>query len=136
MIGWVPSVAPSWGGRPVARRIVEAGARQRVVVTGDVVGAEWRVWRDTIARVFVLDDSSGKLMIAFTGVRDVPGMEVGTRCTVEGTVLADEAEPVVWNPFYRFEEAGGSRASRPFGGGGRQSGSSTSWYPIPGWVRR
>ncbi len=74
-------------------------------MTGDVVGAEWRVWRDTIARVFVLDDTSGKLVIAFTGVRDVPGMGIGTRCTVEGTVLADEAELVVWHPFYRFEES-------------------------------
>ena len=103
MTGWAPTAAGCWGGRPVARRILDAGPRQRVVADGWIVGAEWRVWRETIARMFVLDDGTGKLLLAFTGVRELPGMEIGSRCTVEGTVLADEIEPVVWNPFYRFE---------------------------------
>jgi len=92
-----------WGGRPVARRIVDAAPRRRAVVTGTVVGVEVRRWRQVPSYTAQLDDGTGRLTLVFTGARPVPGMVEGARCTVEATVLADGGELVVWNPLYRFE---------------------------------
>jgi hypothetical protein len=101
--GWEPSSGNSWGGRPIVRRIADARARHRVVVTGKVVETRPCIWRGLAAHAFGLDDGTGRLTIVFGGVRTVPGMVPGVRCTVEGTALADERGIVLWNPFYRFE---------------------------------
>jgi DNA/RNA endonuclease YhcR with UshA esterase domain len=101
--GWEPTSDNCWGGRPIARRIVDAGPRQRVVVSGTVVDSERRIWRGMAAHVLGLDDGTGRLTIVFGGVRSVSGMIKAARCTVEGTALADEGGVVLWNPFYRFE---------------------------------
>jgi DNA/RNA endonuclease YhcR with UshA esterase domain len=101
--GWEPTSGGCWGGRPIARGIADAGARQRVVVTGKVVDVQPCIWRGFAAHAFGLDDGTGRLTIVFGGVRPVPGMVEGMRCTVEGTALADERGMVLWNPLYRFE---------------------------------
>jgi len=100
---WEPTSGDSWGGRPVARCIADARARQRVVVTGKVVDALRSRWRGFAAQVYAIDDGTGRLSLVFGGVRSIPGIVEGVQCTVEGTALADERGIVLWNPFYRFE---------------------------------
>jgi DNA/RNA endonuclease YhcR with UshA esterase domain len=100
---WEPSSGDGWGGRPIARRIADAGARQRVVVTGKVVEVQRCIWRGSAAQAFGLDDGTGRLTIVFGGLRSIPGMVEGAQCTVEGTALADERGIVLWNPLYHFE---------------------------------
>jgi hypothetical protein len=87
----------------VARRVADARERHRVVVTGKVVGAERCIWRSAAVQMFALDDGTGRLSLAFGGVRPIPGMVDGALCTVEGTALADERGIVLWYPFYRLE---------------------------------
>jgi hypothetical protein len=55
------------------------------------------------AHAITLDDGTGRLTLMFSGVRSVPGMTAGVRCTVEGTTLPDERGLALWNPLYRFE---------------------------------
>jgi hypothetical protein len=100
---WEPTSGDSWGGRPIARRVADARARQRVVVTGKVVDAERCIWRGSAAQIFTIDDGTGQLSIVFGGVRPIPGMVEGANCTVEGTALGDERGIVLWYPLYRFE---------------------------------
>jgi len=109
---WEPSSGISWGGRPIVRRIADARARKRVVVTGKVVHARSCMWRGSAAQAFELDDGTGRLTIMFGGVRSVPGMVPGACCTVEGTALPDEQGIVLWNPFYRFEPCNAWRPTR------------------------
>ncbi len=106
MNGWEPTSGDSWGGRPIARRIADVRARRRVVVTATVLDAQCCIWRGSGAQAFDLDDGTGRLTVVFGGLRSVPGMVPGARCTVEGTALADERGVVLWNPFYRFEHGG------------------------------
>ena len=103
MNGWEPTTGDCWGGRPIARRVCDARARRRVVVTGKVVEVQPCIWRGSAAHAFALDDGTGRLTLVFGGVRSIPGMVEGARCTVEGTALADERGIILWNPFYRFE---------------------------------
>jgi len=100
---WEPTSGDSWGGRPIARRIADVRVRRRVVVTATVLDTQLCIWRGWGAQAFELDDGTGRLTIMFGGLRSVPGMVPGVRCTVEGTALADERGVVLWNPFYRFE---------------------------------
>jgi len=101
--GWEPASGASWGGRPIARRIADARARQRVVATGKVVDARLGIWRGSGARLFDVDDGTGRLTIVFGGLLPIPGMVEGVQCTVEGTALADDQGITLWNPWYRFE---------------------------------
>lgn len=103
MNGWEPSADTSWGGRPVARLIVDAKARRRLVVTGSIVTTKGGMWREVKCHMYQLDDGTGQLTLIFTGLKAVPGMVERARCTVEGTALDDPDGLVLWNPLYRFE---------------------------------
>jgi DNA/RNA endonuclease YhcR with UshA esterase domain len=100
---WEPTTGACWGGRPIARHVADARPRRRVVVSGKVVDEQVCIWRGSGARMFALDDGTGRLSIVFGGVRSIPGLIEGVQLTVEGTALADERGIVLWNPFYRFE---------------------------------
>jgi len=95
--------ASEWGGRPIARVIADALPRGRIVVTGTVV--EVATVRIGHARSYrcLLDDGSGQVGLLFIGRNAIPGLAVGTRCTVEGTVRREDDGLVVWNPLYRLE---------------------------------
>jgi hypothetical protein len=103
VIGWEPTSGACWGGRPIVRRVVDAGPRRRVVVRGTIVDSQRRIWRGMAASAFELDDGTGRLTLVFGGVRPVPGMVTGVRCTVEGTALPYEDGLALWYPHYRFE---------------------------------
>jgi len=95
--------AASWGGRPVARRIANAHARARVVVAGTIRTTETVTCGSSPAYRCALSDGTGELDVLFVGRTAVPGLAVGTRCSVEGTARLDGARLVVWNPLYRLE---------------------------------
>jgi hypothetical protein len=101
--GWEPTTDDCWGGRPIARRVADAAPRRRVVISGTIVAVEMRRWRRVAACTAQLDDGTGRLTLVFTRPRPVPGFAEGVKCTVEGTVLPDDDELTVWNPFYRFD---------------------------------
>ena len=103
MTAWEPTTGDGWGGRPVARRIADAGARQRVVVTGEVVDARPGNLAWIGAQYFTVEDGTGRITIVFGGLLPIPGTTEGVRCTVEGTALADGQGIALWNPWYRIE---------------------------------
>lgn len=101
------TTAACWGGRPVARRIVDAVSRGRVVVTGVIYSIQVTEDRGTPSYECLLDDGTGELGLLFLGRRRVAGIMIGTRCTVEGTARMEGGRFVVWNPLYRIEPASG-----------------------------
>ena len=114
------TTATEWCGRHVARKLVDAPPRGRVVITGTVREvATVRVGRASSYRC-LLDDGSGQIDLLFIGRSTIPGLCVGTRCTVEGTVIREANHLVVWNPLYRLEPDD-NPSELP--GGGLSSGS-------------
>lgn len=51
----------------------------------------------------VLSDGSGEIGLLFLGRHSIPGLVVGTRCTIEGTARMGSGQLVLWNPLYRLE---------------------------------
>jgi len=101
----------SWGGRLVARRVADASARGRVVITGTVRSAETITVDGTLSYRCAIDDGSGELDVLFVGQVSIAGLRVGARCSVEGT--AQPGRTVLWNPLYRLEAvADGDEAAR------------------------
>lgn len=96
-------------GRRVARRIADIAPRCRVVVTGVIYSTQVTKDRRTSTSFeCLLDDGTGELGLLFLGRRRVAGLEVGTRCTVEGTAIMEGGRYELWNPFYRIESLRGS----------------------------
>ncbi len=93
------------GGRPVARKIVDAVPRGRVVVTGVIYSTQVTKERGAASYVCRLDDGTGELGLVFLGRHSIAGMMVATRCTVEGTARMQGGGLTVWNPLYRLEAA-------------------------------
>ena len=106
------TAGPSWGGRHVARRVADASARGRVVVTGTVRSAETITVDGSPSYRCAIDDGTGELDVLFVGRSSVAGVRVGARCSVEGT--AQPGRTVLWNPLYQLEAgtdgADGARA--------------------------
>ena len=92
-----------WEGLPVARRVIEARPRARVVATGTIVATEVTSRGSSPVFCCTLHDGSGELDVLFLGRSSVPGFSVGTRCSVEGLALNEDNRLAVWNPLYRFE---------------------------------
>ena len=92
-----------WEGLPVARRVIEARPRARVVATGTIVATEVTSRGSSPVFCCTLHDGSAELDVLFLGRSSVPGFSVGTRCSVEGLALIEDNRLAVWNPLYRFE---------------------------------
>jgi two-component system sensor histidine kinase KdpD len=95
--------ATSWAGLPVARRVIDARPRARVVITGTIVETQVVSRGNSPVYRCTLEDGSGELDVLFLGRSSVPGFSVGTRCSVEGLALIEDNRLAVWNPLYRFE---------------------------------
>ncbi|HVX20499.1 MAG TPA: hypothetical protein VHB02_04060 [Acidimicrobiales bacterium] len=116
MAPWTADGVVSWGGRPVARTAAEACPRRRAHLTGAVgaVSVRRQVVAGgptpavpgrpgvAVATEAELDDGTGSVLLRWSGRDGVPGVVVGARLVVEGTVLADHGRPVLLNPLYRF----------------------------------
>jgi hypothetical protein len=105
MSWWEPTTEDSWGGLPVVRKIAEAGSRCRIAVSGDIVATatEWR--HGTRSYRCDLDDGTGVVSLLFSGRARVPGVDIGSRCYVEGTSQLEDGRLVLWNPVYRLEHS-------------------------------
>ena len=95
--------ATFWEGLPVARRVIDARPRARVVATGTIVATEVTSRGSSPVFCCTLDDGSAELDVLFLGRSSVPGMTVGVRCSVEGVALYEADRLAVWNPLYRLE---------------------------------
>jgi hypothetical protein len=84
--------------------VTEARSRHRLVTEGMVVELGTRQWAGVPALTGVLDDGTGRIVLAFTGRQDLPGLAVGTRCRGEATAAPDPHGPllVLWNPRYEL----------------------------------
>ena len=103
MTGFELTDATFWQGLPVARRVIDARPRARVVATGTIVATEVTSRGSSPVFCCTLHDGSGELDVLFLGRSSVPGFRVGTRCSVEGLALTEDNRLAVWNPLYRFE---------------------------------
>jgi hypothetical protein len=85
------------------RKIAEAGPRCRIAVSGDVVATatEWR--HGSRSYRCDLDDGTGVVGLLFSGRARVAGLDIGSRCYVEGTSQLEDGRLVLWNPVYRLE---------------------------------
>lgn len=87
----------------MARWAVDAEPRGRVVTTGTICSAHITEVGGSTSLTCVLFDGSGEVGLLFLGRSSVPGIEVGARCTVEGTARMASDRFVLWNPMYRLE---------------------------------
>ena len=97
--------ASIWAGRPIARQVIDARSRERVVITGTISAVEVVTHGSGPAYRCTLDDGTGELDLLFLGRRSVPGLDVGISCRAEGTARTKGSRMVVWNPFYRLDAA-------------------------------
>ena len=97
--------ASVWAGRPIARQVIDARSRERVVITGTISAVEVVTHGSGPAYRCTLDDGTGELDLLFLGRRSVPGLDVGISCRAEGTARTKGSRMVVWNPFYRLDAA-------------------------------
>jgi hypothetical protein len=103
MSWWEPTTENSWGGLPVVRKVVDAGPRCRIAVSGKIVETATECRHETRHYRCDLDDGTGIVTLLFSGRTRVPGMEVGVRCYVEGTAQPGDGRLALWNPIYRLE---------------------------------
>ncbi len=94
---------PWWGGKPVARRVADARPRRRVVVTGTISSLHAIDVSGSPSLSCVITDGTGEIGLVFLGRSAIAGLDVGTRCTVEGTARPGPGRLVLWNPLYRLE---------------------------------
>jgi RecG-like helicase len=108
---WEIGHSATRGGRPVARSLAAAQPRARVVTTGTIVAAAAHEQGPCLTYRCRFFDGTGEVELVFLGRRAVAGLAAGTRCTVEGTVMAERGRLVIWNPLYRIEAVEGHTPS-------------------------
>jgi hypothetical protein len=129
---WLPDDSTEWGGRPVARRVADAGPRQCAVLTGAILAVTPRhAVRGSGAGCALdacLDDGTGEITLRWLGRGAIAGVVAGARMKVQGTVQSSTgAGLVVLNPMYRFVgDDPSAGAGAVAGRGAAQAESSTS----------
>jgi amino acid transporter len=78
--------------------------RQRVRVAGRVHSVSVKPWSGVPTFECVLVDGTGAITVAFLGRREVPGLEPGTKLTVEGAVGSHRGRLAILNPLWEFLE--------------------------------
>jgi hypothetical protein len=112
---WLPDDATEWHGRPVARRVADAEARQRAVLKGvvrvvvahstrQVRGESGRATRRGAGSALDawIDDGTGSITLRWLGREAIAGVDPGANLEVEGTVSSQHGRLVILNPLYRF----------------------------------
>jgi hypothetical protein len=97
------SGAEEWAGRPVARRIVDAVPRSRLVATGTISSAGAVDDDGGVVYVCRLEDGPAAIELLFAGRDEVPGLVPGARLAVEGVAADHHGRLGLWNPWYRIE---------------------------------
>jgi hypothetical protein len=88
---------------PVVTRVRDARERSRVAVSGTIRRAERIAIGPSLAYLCQLDDGTGEIGLLFVDRPNVPGLEVGARCSVEGTARLGGRGLQLWNPTYRLD---------------------------------
>ncbi|MFN8106081.1 MAG: amino acid permease [Acidimicrobiia bacterium] len=79
--------------------------RSRVRVEGRVQSMRVRPLRQTPYLELTVEDDTGRLLVVFSGRRNISGVDVGTRMTVEGTVGVHRDHLAILNPVYSLHAA-------------------------------
>jgi hypothetical protein len=88
-----------------ATPIAEARWRRHVTVVGEVRSMRVAPLHDAPTLEVVLVDGTGAVSAVFLGRRSIPGIQVGTKMAVEGTVGIHKARLASHNPAYRLLRA-------------------------------
>lgn len=116
MTGWLPDDATSWAGRPIVRRVADAEARHRAVLTGVVraiVAHRGREGSDEsrLGAGGTLDaylaDGTGEIVVRWLGRDAIAGVAPGATMEVDGTVIDQRGTLLLLNPRYRFSPSPG-----------------------------
>ena len=85
--------------------------RERVVITGVIRSTRVTEDRGGPSCECLLDDGTGEIGLVFSAGAASPGLEIGTRCTVEGTAGMDRRRLVVCEPAlpHRSSQPAGTR---------------------------
>jgi two-component system sensor histidine kinase KdpD len=92
--------------RPDATRISDVHGQDRVRVTGAIISTRVIAVGSSSAYCCVLADGTGELDLLFLGRAAIPGLAVGTRCSIQGVVTTRGGRLAVWNPRYQVHSAG------------------------------
>jgi two-component system sensor histidine kinase KdpD len=92
--------------RPGATRISDVHGQDRVRVTGAIISTRVIAVGSSSAYCCVLADGTGELDLLFLGRAAIPGLAVGTRCSIQGVVTTRGGRLAVWNPRYQVHSAG------------------------------
>ncbi|MCL4422103.1 MAG: hypothetical protein M1115_02845 [Actinobacteria bacterium] len=102
MSTWDFSQGPLWQGKPIARRVADARARRRAVISGVVISAKSVPFGSSVAYECMIEDGTGELRVVFTGRESIQGLARGARCTVEATIQANHSGLFMRDPLYRL----------------------------------
>ncbi|MHB1987851.1 MAG: universal stress protein [Acidimicrobiales bacterium] len=108
-----PEAAAHLDSRSRVARIADAVARQRLLATGTISATATISFGSGSACRCTLVDGTGEVDLLFVGRPRIAGMVAGTRCRVEGTVMADGARLVIWNPLYCLEPGAALHPTAP-----------------------
>ncbi|WP_040316412.1 hypothetical protein [Gleimia europaea] len=78
--------------------------RMRAVVSGRVVAITYPIEGSSMILRAHLKDETGTLIVAWPGRREIPGVHVGARMVVEGNVMYQSSEQLLWNPHFQILE--------------------------------
>ena len=94
-----------WADRvPGSIRIADAQLRDRVKIAGVVSRITVLPMEGNESLEALVSDGTGEITIVFMGRRSIPGLSLGTRLVVEGTLGEQRGHRRIVNP--RFEFAG------------------------------
>jgi hypothetical protein len=93
-----PAVAPVQDDTPIR----DARPRIRGRFTGDVRRIRIQPQASVGTLELKLTDGTGYLIALFMGRRSIPGVDCGSRLTIEGTPVAQERGLVLYNPAYEL----------------------------------
>lgn len=87
---------------PYVAPIASVRLRQRVRIAGRIHAVRVRTRASMPTLECVVGDGTGSIAVVFLGRRNVPGIEVGTRIVVEGTVSEHHGRLAILNPDYEI----------------------------------
>jgi hypothetical protein len=92
---------PSWDKRPIATQVKLAKPRGILHAKGKIVSTKTVEIDHDPTEICTLDDGSGQINLVFLGREKVAGLEVDSRCEIEGTVGKNlQGQLYILNPLY------------------------------------
>jgi hypothetical protein len=97
--------------RPIITTIGEIRPQDQAAVTGVICASAALSISGCPACRYTLADGTGEVDLMFLGRVMVRGLDLGQRCSVEGTAANRDGQLVIWNPRYRLhpDDAAGPR---------------------------